>query len=529
MYKLIAILGLALLLRLYGINWDLGGHLHPDERQLIFVADRIHFFDKLNPEFFNYGTLPIYLLKGTSQLLSIFFGAALTNYDGMLYVGRGLSIIASLAIIWLIYRITLLLFKHKKTAYFASFFYSISFFTIQNSHFFIVDQFLTLCLTLLLYISLLYLKSPSIKKIVLIAAAFAAAITSKISGAIALPPLLIIFFIFPLNKKRVQSLGIFFICALLFSFIFMPYTYLAWPQFTLDIKTQLQLAKNAYAFPYTLQYVGTLPYLYYLKNIILWGLGPFISTLSIVGMFVYFNLLKKDKSTYKLHIFTITLYALYFLYIGQSAVKFMRYMLPMYPFFAILAAIASDRLLSSKKIPVKFFFYTLAVCTIVWTLAFVNIYSSQHTRLAATDWIIKNIPAGSTLAVEHWDDRLAGNRMDLYRFEELTLYDIPDDSAKWNILDGKLARSDYIIIASNRLYVPLQRLTDCTKYKVCYPRTARYYPDLFGGKLSFHKVAEFAAPPSIFGIRIDDLGADESFTVYDHPKIMIFKKNDKAQ
>ncbi|MFA6533440.1 MAG: hypothetical protein WCT22_05640, partial [Patescibacteria group bacterium] len=93
-----------------------------------------------------------------------------------------------------------------------------------------------------------------------------------------------------------------------------------------------------------------------------------------------------------------------------------------------------------------------------------------------------------------------------------------------------LQKSDYIIIASNRLYVPLQKLTDCKKYKVCYLKTAQYYQKLFDNKLSFKKVAEFSSYPNFqildFKFQINDDSADESFTVYDHPKILIFKKSE---
>ena len=73
---LFLILSLALSLRLYGINWDQGGLFHPDERAILFKVNDLSFpsvseipdlldADKstLNPKWFSYGSLPIYLLK----------------------------------------------------------------------------------------------------------------------------------------------------------------------------------------------------------------------------------------------------------------------------------------------------------------------------------------------------------------------------------------------------------------------------------------------------------------------------------
>jgi len=107
------------------------------------------------------------------------------------------------------------------------------------------------------------------------------------------------------------------------------------------------------------------------------------------------------------------------------------------------------------------------------------IYSQPNTRTLATNWINQNIPQGTTIAVEHWDDGLPLYGGENYITEQLTIYDQPDDENKWQKMNEKLKKSDYIVIASNRLYVPLQKLTNCKKYKVCYPKTAEYYKKLF--------------------------------------------------
>ena len=112
--------------------------------------------------------------------------------------------------------------------------------------------------------------------------------------------------------------------------------------------------------------------------------------------------------------------------------------------------------------------------------------------------------------------------------QTLELYQ-PDTQEKWQRIQQQLAQTDYIILASNRLYIPLGKLTNCETLPqgYCYVYTAFYYKKLFDGSLGYKKIAEFTNYPTlpILNISINDDFADESFTVYDHPKIIIFKKS----
>lgn len=530
-YTIIFILLLGLALRVYGINWDQGLHLHPDERQLILVANTVHFWDQLNPNFFNYGSLPIYLVKGVSQFLDFILGTHLANYDNMLYVGRVLSVLFDTGTTFFIYQISLLIFKKNAPALLAAFLYAISFFPIQNSHFFVVDVFLTFFITVILYFLLKYLEKPSFKAISFISLLCGAALATKISVLIFAPVIIIAIYggLRKNPRKGVLGVALFGVSTLMSHFIFMPYAYFSFLKFTQDTLLQAQMNKDAYIFPYTLQYVSTIPYLYYLKNIFLWGLGPILSFLSIGGVIFiteqYLNTRRAGKKIKRFwfYILFASFYLLYFIVIGRSAVKFMRYMLPLYPFFIILAGYGLEEVKKhSKWMAVAFFGLAL-----IWTLSFEYIYSIPHTRITASNWILQNIPSGTALAVEHWDDRLPIMNSQNYVIQELTLYDFPDDKDKMKRISTVLHDSSYIIIASNRLYTPLPKLRDCKKFIKCYPLTTQYYKDLFSGKLGFTKVAEFSAFPKLpfLPISFSDQSADESFTVYDHPTIMIFKKS----
>ena len=58
-----------------------------------------------------------------------------------------------------------------------------------------------------------------------------------------------------------------------------------------------------------------------------------------------------------------------------------------------------------------------------------------------------------------------------------------------------------------------------------YPATNRYYELLETGELGFERVATFKVHPTFLGISVDDSSSEESFTVYDHPEVRIYKKS----
>ena len=177
----------------------------------------------------------------------------------------------------------------------------------------------------------------------------------------------------------------------------------------------------------------------------------------------------------------------------------------------------------------RFFAFILCLLGLMYSLLFMHIYTRPTTRLQATAWISKHVPPSSVIAIEHWDDQVPlAPPPGYYTFLQLPLYNQPDDTAKWKTINTMLDTADYIVVASNRLHVPITHLTNCKQFAVCFPITSQYYTDLFSEKRGFIKIKEFKEHPQLtigsLKIEINDQGADESFTVYDHPKIMIFKK-----
>lgn len=560
---LIAIVILAAFFRFYNLNWDQGHHLHPDERAIVMFSLPLHFPSSiseffspqspLNPHFFAYGNLSLYLLKGAGFLLSNFDPSYL-SYEKINLAGRIISAIADMGTLMLLFLLAKKLFN-QTVGLLASFFYAISAFPIQASHFYAVDTPLTFFILLTLYQLIKFYEKPSLKNSILVGLCFGASLATKISAipllvaiaaAIAIDFLLLVvkqphkpriwFPHVPRFLKRFASDGVVIIASTAIMFVILqPYAIIDFNAFWRQNLEQSQMTRDAFTFPYTLQYVGKIPYIYELKNIFFWGQGPILATLSFLGVFyVIFIIIKKQKERKWAQEFILMIFFLsYFAVVGNFSIGFMRYMLLLYPLFCLFGSLIAYRLLMILK--EKFRYWKLVVLVgigsiLVWPLSFMNIYTKPNTRVLASQWIFKNIPTNKTLAVEHWDDQLPIGGVTQYNIITLPIYE-SEYPIQWQFINDSLAKTDYLIIASNRLYTPLQRIAkNCETWHIpqgrCPKNASAYYEKLFSGQLGFKKVAEFKNPPTIpfINIPINDQNADESFTVYDHPKIMIFKK-----
>lgn len=557
---LILIIFLGTFLRVYNINWDSSYSLHPDERAIIMTTLKLkppenlsEVFTKespLNPQFFAYGSLPFYLLMIVSAVAGL-LDPNLTTYGGINLVGRFISSLADILTIIILFLIGKKLFN-STIALLSAFFYAIAVFPIQTSHFYAVDVLLTFFITLTLYQLLRFYKNPNPKNALLVGLCFGASLATKVSALpliIAIAAALVIDFLLIILKtphkphiwfphipkflKRLTFDGLIICLTTLTTFlIFEPYALIDFQTFWQQSLQQSQMTHDAFIFPYTLQYVGKIPYLYELKNIYLWGLGPITAALSFIGLvyFAYLALKKTRIDTTYQEIILLVFFICYFAIVGKFAVGWMRYMLPLYPLLCLFAAVFLANIIipylkSLKQAFPAICYLLFAILLLVWPFAFMRIYTQPNTRITATEWIHKNIKPASRIAVEHWDDRLPIYQSDKFLITDLPLYDA-DTERKWRMIDNILKNTDYIILASNRLYTPLQKLTDCQNLPPdkCYPLTAEYYKKLFNGNLGFIKVAEFTSYPAIGVFEIRDDSADESFTVYDHPKVMVFKK-----
>ena len=237
----------------------------------------------------------------------------------------------------------------------------------------------------------------------------------------------------------------------------------------------------------------------------------------------------------------------YLLITGSFEVKFIRYMLPAIPIMSIFGSALIFMCLDSnstfRRISSLALLTLTLVITVSYGLSLTTIYSEKHTAVRASEWLNENGAKGSLILKEHWEESLPN--LGKFKLEEIPIYE--DDSfTKLTRLSESLSRAEYVVIFSNRLYGTVSRI------EVRYPNMVSYYDSLFAGDLGYKLVLMETSYLSLFGINLKEdtfgyLGladptnlskstkhprginvgfADESFSVYDHPKVMIFKNED---
>ncbi|HVM33401.1 MAG TPA: DUF2298 domain-containing protein [bacterium] len=352
--------------------------------------------------------------------------------------------------------------------------------------------------------------------------------------------------------------------------LFSPWSLLDFADFQNSMNYEWHVVSIADAC-YVLQFKDTLRYLFHLQNLMsveLWwplGVTAVAGALWVVGRLIL-SFFRASSKPYLLplpflkgkgispslpDLLLLIWFIPYFGFIGAWNTKFIRYMVPLIPFFCVFGA----RFLSDLPSALKAFprvaatlRTALVACAIggslFYSMAYMHVYRFAHPWLESSVWIYKNVPPGSLIFNEAWGDGLPvdmnpqqDSRLDrpmspgLYRSQDLTIYEqfgfpTDDSSVKRNYYANLIPQGDYISISSKKLWYTL---TACTpEFKPhgfnAYPITSRYYRLLWSGLLGYKMVGEFHNFPSLFGWEHPDDMAEESFSVYDHPRVYLFKK-----
>ena len=555
-------------LRLDGLDWDDGRHFHPDERYLSIVANDIRgpsslagYFDvdssPLSPYNVQSGRSYVY---GELPLLGTKLVAALVSRDGygeLYLVGRQLSALLGVGSIVLVFLIGRMLFAAagvgvaRAVATLAAAFYALAVIAIQHAHFFTVESWLVF-LTLLTFLAAAKLvglaDAPARLRLALLlglGAAIGAAVSSKLSGLIVAVPVAIALGsaalraegALPVRARRlvgdVLALGLAAYAAFRLT---SPYAFASssWldpspnERFRTALEEQEAALSGDFLYPPSYQWLLSDRLVDPAWNLLGWGLGPALGLTAVAGLGVLAVAAGRGlrrtttRGSTEARALTVALMllayvAVSFAYFGSLFAHTLRYLVPIAPFLC-LAAAAGVLALRRYGVALPIVGGAVLLVTLGWALAFTGVYRQTHTRVAASEWITGSAPPGSVIVNEHWDDGLPANAPPgVYELRELPVFD-PDDGMKLQKLYDGLARADLYVLSSPRAWNTIGRLPDR------FPLMARFYEELRGGRLGWELAARFESQPELLGVTIDDLAAEETFWVYDHPPVELYRR-----
>ena len=531
----------------------------------------------------------------TADLLN---GRSAIEFRHLTAVARALTGLVDLATIFVLFLLGKKLFS-PAVGLLAAVLLAVNVLHIQNSHFFIVDPYLAFFTVTAVY---LMVRSAAGRKAVgrkvdrnlLVAAVFVGlAVGAKVSAVMLILPLIVTVGLGG-REKWVWRLGTAVLVAALTFILTNPFAVLDfgceaispalflgsitipaldWKSCYLEnIFTQGAMVNGGADLGFTRQYANTWPYFYFIEMQLRWGMGWLLGLAAVAG-FVwvcvqvarYFWALpfveaEQGMSTAPNALLILLAWTIpFFLVTGVLYVKFMRYLLPLTPFLMLYAAAMLWSLRERVGRGVMgVVIVVVVVATAVYAMAFVNLYSTEHPWMAASKWVYANIPAGTLILSEQWDDYLPATMMvdgELreraeYPNQELTWLtgaDEFDDVEKLTANLQLLAEAEYLTVMSNRVYGVVPRLSER------YPLSSQYHQLLFDGKLGYEPVFVNTRMPNILGFNFypDSFGwprlrpsslvadylttfrginggrFDESFTVYDQPLVIIYKNSEK--
>lgn len=523
----LGVLLVALVIRLLSLQWDAGTppSPHPDERRVASVAEGLDGWSS-DPGFYAYGSLHFFAVRATARMLGFE-----PRWGGLIASGRLLSLLASLAALalgmWMADRAW-----GRRTARLFGWMALWVPLDQQVSHYATVEAHHAFWVVSALAALFQFGRTRRWRWALVSGAAIGASLAVKISSlALAGPAALALAWVV-LRSRRPAALagalplgvGVFAAFVLGQPWAFAGGRWWSWsfnPRFIAGVGEQVAMVAGTLDFPYVRVYASTIPVLYSLRELMLWGFGPALVVAGIIGSLAGLRILLRRRLRWVSGrgsdgLFLVLLLLAWILpmalRLSTLQVKFLRYWSPLMVPIALMAAWWLGRLRGRTGRR-----WTIAVLggTALWGLAYLWAFAQPHPFATAAPWLRSVVGREDRVAWEHWDEHLAN-----IGGESLTLasYDLPDDDAKVESWCSTLARADWVVLTSNRVRRTVLANEDR------YPRTARLYRLLLAGEAGFEVATTISRGPRLAGWRAPVQRADESFVNYDFPMVVVFRR-----
>ena len=391
--------------------WPLGAHLPfspgVDEPEVMERAVRMMKTGELNPHFFDYPSLYIYV-EGAASTVRFLVGATQGLWNGLgqapteaFYLwGRAVTAMFGTASVWVAHRAGL--YWGRLTALIAAVMLAVMPLHVRESHYTLTDVPATFFVVVTLLLSLRAHERSTLWSFALAGAAAGLAGATKYNAGLAVIMPLIACAMTPAARPSRGLAATWVVAGAMIAFLIgAPYTLLDLPNF---LNGFARLASE-YRAPANTINPGWYVYLKLLRTSLHWPASLIVLAGLVLGCVR--TALGPDRLKWML---LVAFSVLYFFFVSHQNIYFGRYLLPMVPSLALLGAAAIVWMIDAMRrrgVPAA---ARQAVTALVTLLAIVPpAYTSisgniEEGRVWTTEqayrWIVANVPKGSTIYIE---------------------------------------------------------------------------------------------------------------------------------
>lgn len=397
----------AAVLRFWAIHRGIAYAVQVDEPEIVERAVNMMRSGSLNPHFFDYPGLSIYLQLVVS-IVRFIFGAISGEWyslaqasGGSFYLwGRIVTASFGVATVLVVYQAGMR--WGARHALLASGLMAVLPLHVRYSHYVLTDTPLTFFVALTFLLSLVAHERGTLGSFVLAGAAAGLAAATKYNGGIALiMPLLACWMTVPLRPSRLKVAFATIAASGLAFLLFAPYTILDLPSF-LDNFARL-------ANQYRVAVVSEPLWVLYFKYLVRHAFGWPALLLALGGMGLGIVRMVRGPGRVRWTL-AVVFPLVYYTMLTTQKIVFARYLLPLTPMLCVLAAagvVSGVSLLRRYEIPRAARTALIAALTIAALLppALISItgdrdMAKESTIDQAYSWIVQNVPAGASIVLE---------------------------------------------------------------------------------------------------------------------------------
>ncbi len=525
---LVAIVLLGLALRLWGINFGLPYLYHPDEGVPVNIGLRILHTGNLDPEFFNWPSLSIYLnalIYSAYFVLGRLTGAFVTPADlpfpdliimgvgksalpAELWLGRALTaVVGTLSILW-VYLIARRTSIDKPIAWLAALLLAVESVNVTNSHFIRPDTLAVFFVLWTVFFALRIVDDPRLQNYVLAGIGAGLATSSKYNLVFVVLPILVAHVIRfrarSILRKEIYVAALVSVAAF---FLTTPYALLDWSRFW---QTGLLDDAGHYAGGHAGAEGDSLRwYVGFLVNTQGWLLLlALVETIPV--------LFRRVGKGWVLLSFPLV----YFVFISLYQVHFDTTILPVIPFIVILGAQLAGRLKEwVQRLPVPRMVQGGVMVILAIALAVPPLRASAATdefilrsdgREHAREWIGSTLPQGTRIALEAYSPYV-----DRQKYIATGFYGLIEQTPAWYVANGY----EYLVFSQGsfgRYFAdPVRYADQIQRYNaffVRFPLAARF--DDNGYEIRIYKTG-VTLPPHRVAVCFGDYGEHVELIGYD--------------